>query len=119
MRILNLAIKKQYLDSVLSGRMVKEIREVRPKNRAYLLSTDRHSENEPAVYDYISYKRKNDDTLIPYLVEVKRVDIRTITKADGNPVQYDYKGEKYDAEEVVFTLGKIVPMFSGKAITRR
>ena len=111
MRILTLAIKQNYLDSVLNGRMVRDIREVRPQNRAYLLSTDYEGNNTPATYDYIAYKRKGDDTLVPYLVEVLRTDIRTVKMSDGQPVRYDVNGRSVVAEEVVFSLGKIVPMF--------
>ena len=116
MKVLTLIIKQKYLDAILQGRKVQEFREIRPTNeKKYILFDEKGQpvldENDccvPIKYDairfYVGYQ-KNRDTA---LVEVKSAFTQVLVNDKGQPISYDYNGEEYWVEQVIYNLGKVI-----------
>ena len=116
MKILTLIIKQKYFYAILAGRKVQEFREVRPTTYAKYIEIDEEGygkldeqNNEVAIkYDairfYVGYN-KNRSTA---LVEVKDAYTRILVDETDTPIEYEYKGQKWIAEEVVYDLGRII-----------
>lgn len=116
MKILTLIIKQKYFDAILAGRKVQEFREIRPKNERQYIQVDSDGyavEDDngncvPVVYDairfYVGYRPDRDTAL----VEVVGAHTEVFTDDAGNPISYDYNGEEYWAEQVVYDLGKVL-----------
>ena len=116
MKILNLIIKQKYYDAIMAGRKVQEFREVRPTTIKKLLQLDEEGfevvdENDnaqPIKYDairfYVGYAKDRDTAL----VEVKGAHCEIFVDDDGKAIEYEYKGQNWVAEQVVFDLGKIL-----------
>ena len=75
MKVLNLIIKQRYLDAILAGRKVQEVREVRPTTIKKLLQLEEGFEIEdadgnaqPIKYDaiqfYVGYNKDRDSALV-------------------------------------------------------
>ena len=116
MKILTLIIKQKYFDAILAGRKVQEFREIRPSTeKKYILLDEKgyaiEDENGnciPVKYDairfYVGYNKDRDTAL----VEVVGAHTEVFVDDDGNPISYDYKGEEYWVEQVVYDLGKVL-----------
>lgn len=114
MRTLNLSIKQKYLDAIKDGRKVQEFREVRPNNIQKLLQLDsdgfeKEDENANAIpveYDAIFFTSK--ETGDTALVEVKRARCEIMVDEHHVPIEYEYNGQIWVVERVVYDLGKII-----------
>jgi hypothetical protein len=116
MKTLTLIIKQKYFDAIMDGRKVQEFREIRPTTEKKYIELDEEGyavEDEngncvPVKYDairfYVGYEKDRDSAL----VEVKGAHTEVFVDDAGEPIWYDYKGEKYYAEQVVYDLGKIL-----------
>lgn len=116
MKILNLILKQKYFDLIMQGRKVQEFREVRPTTIKKLLQLDEDDfeiEDEegnaiPIKYDairfFVGYNKDRDSAL----VEVKSAYCQIFVDDEGNPITYEYGGQNWVAEQVVFNLGKIL-----------
>lgn len=116
MKVLNLIIKQKYFDAILSGRKVQEFREIRPTNAKKYIEHDAEGyavldEDENAVplkYDairfFVGYNKDRDSAL----VEVTGAYVEFFIDNDGNSIIYEYKGDLYEAAQIVYNLGKIL-----------
>lgn len=114
MRTLKLSIKQKYLNAIKDGRKVQEFREVRPNNIEKYLQLDAdgfeiEDENAnalPIEYDAILFTSKESgDTA---LVEVKGARCEIMVDENRNPIEYEYGGNIWVVERVVYDLGKII-----------
>lgn len=114
MRTLKLSIKQKYLDAIKDGRKVQEFREIRPNNiRKYLQLDedgyeveDENANAVPVVYDEILFTSK--ETGDTALVEVQASRCEIMLDENGQPIEYDYGGQIWVVERVVYDLGKII-----------
>jgi hypothetical protein len=116
MKILNLIIRQKYFDAIMAGRKVKEYREVRPTTvKKYIqLDSDGYEKEDkdgnaiPIHYDairfYVGYEKDRDTAL----VEVKGEHSEAFVDDNGKPIIYEYGGETWVSEQVVYDLGKIL-----------
>lgn len=114
MRILKLSIKQRYLDAIKDGRKVQEFREVRPNNIKKFIQLnedgfEKEDENANAIpveYDQILFtsKEKGDTAL----VEVKASRSEIMLDDSGQPIEYEYGGQIWVVERVVYDLGRII-----------
>ena len=116
LKVLTLIIKQKYFDAILSGRKVQEFREIRPTNeKKYVLLDEKGyailDENQnciPVKYDairfFVGYQKDRDTAL----VEVQSAYTEILVDDNDKPIVYDYEGEDYWAERVVYNLGKIL-----------
>lgn len=116
MKILTLIIKQCYFDEIIAGTKKQEFREIKPTTSKKYIEEDEEGyaildENEnciPLKYDairfYVGYNKDRDSAL------VKIVDAHTEVFVDENdqPIVYEYKGEEYWAEQIVYDLGEIL-----------
>lgn len=114
MRILHIDTSADNINKILQGCKVREVREVRPKNKIYLL---KHRNKKypmynglhiPKYYDAIYYHSKDKSQEINILVEVKDVIIKPITLSNGQQAYYLYKDEVIGAETITYELGAIL-----------
>ena len=114
MRTLELSIKQKYLEAIKYGRKVQEFREIRPNNIKKFLQLDEdgfeiEDENAnavPIVYDNIFFKSK--ETGDTALVEVKAARSEIMLGENGQPIEYEYNGQIWIVERVVYDLGRII-----------
>lgn len=114
MRILDLPIRQKYLDAIKDGRKVQEFREVRPNNIKKYLQLDEEGyelEDEnanaiPIVYDAIKFTSK--ETGDTALVEVRAARSEIMLDDNRNPIEYQYGGQTWVVERVVYDLGRII-----------
>lgn len=114
MRTLKLSIKQRYLDAIKDGRKVQEFREVRPNNIKKFLQLDAdgfeiEDENAnalPVEYDAILFTGK--ETGDTALVEVQGAKCEIMVDDKGQPIEYEYGGQIWVVERVVYDLGKII-----------
>lgn len=114
MRTLNLSIKQKYLEAIKDGRKVQEFREIRPNNIKKYLQLDKdgyevEDENAnaiPIVYDAIQFTSK--ETGDTALVEVKAARSEIMLGDDKQPIEYEYNGQLWVVERVVYDLGRII-----------
>ena len=114
MRTLNLSIKQKYLEAIKDGRKVQEFREIRPNNIKKYLQLDKdgyevEDENAnaiPIVYDAILFTSK--ETGDTALVEVKAARSEIMLGDDKQPIEYEYNGQLWVVERVVYDLGRII-----------
>lgn len=114
MRTLKLSIKQKYLDAIKDGRKVQEFREVRPNNIKKFLQLDKdgfevedaNANAVPIEYDAILFtsKEKGDTAL----VEVTGAHSEIMLGENKQPIEYDYGGQIWVVERVVYDLGKIL-----------
>ncbi|MBR4533898.1 MAG: hypothetical protein IKO85_05075 [Bacteroidaceae bacterium] len=113
MRTLNISIKQRYLEAIKDGRKVQEFREIRPQNVKKYLQLDKdgfeiEDENAnalPIVYDDILFTSK--ETGDTALVEVKDARCEIMLGENGQPIEYEYGGQLWVVERVVYDLGRI------------
>lgn len=114
MRTLELSIKQKYLEAIKDGRKVQEFREIRPNNIKKFLQLDengyeKEDENANAIpveYDAIHFTSK--ETGDTALVEVKAARTEIMVDENHVPIEYEYKGQIWVVERVVYDLGKII-----------
>lgn len=114
MRTLKLSIKQKYLDAIKDGRKVQEFREIRPNNIKKFLQLDEdgyeiEDENAnaiPIAYDAILFTSK--ETGDTALVEVQASRCEVMLGENDQPIEYDYGGQIWVVERVVYDLGKII-----------
>lgn len=114
MRTVKLSIKQKYLDAIKDGRKVQEFREVRPNNIKKFLQLDengfeKEDENANAIpveYDAIFFKSK--ETGDTALVEITGAKCEIMTDENKQPIEYEYNGQIWVVERVVYDLGKII-----------
>ena len=116
MKILNLIIKQKYFDAIMQGRKVQEFREVRPTTiKKYLEIDEEGFEKEdengnsiPIIYDairfYVGYNKDRDSAL----VEIKDAYCEMFKNDKGELIEYEYDGQLWYAEQVVYNLGRII-----------
>lgn len=121
-KVLYLIIKQKYFDMIMAGTKKQEFREVRPTNISKLLELEPDPENPgqmveiedengnaiPIKYDAIRFAvgyNKDRDTA---LVEVKDAYAEIFVDEDGKIIEYEYKGQLWYAEQVVYELGRII-----------
>lgn len=116
MKILTLVIKQKYFDAILSGRKVQEFREIRPTTEKKYIELDEDgyaAEDEngncvPVKYDairfYVGYNKDRDTAL----VEVVGAHTEVFVDENNEPIKYQYKGEEYWAEQIVYDLGRVL-----------
>lgn len=116
MKILNLIIKQKYFDAIMAGRKVQEFREVRPTTISKYLQLDDdgfeiEDENANAIpikYDairfFVGYNKDRDTAL----VEVTSSYCEIFIDENDNPLEYEYGGKLWVAEQMVYNLGKII-----------
>lgn len=114
MRTLQLSIRQKYLDAIKDGRKVQEFREIRPNNIKKFVQLDedgfeKEDENANAIpveYDAILFvSKETGDTAT---VEVKDSRCEIMVGENGQPIEYDYGGQIWVVERVVYGLGKII-----------
>ena len=114
MRTLKLSIKQRYLEAIKDGRKVQEFREVRPNNIKKFLQLDEKGfeiEDDncnalPIVYDAILFTSK--ETGDTALVEVTGARSEIMVDDNHKPIEYEYGGQIWVVERVVYDLGKII-----------
>ena len=114
MRTLQRLIRQKYLDAIKDGRKVQEFCEVRPNNVKKYLQLDKEGyelEDEnanaiPIVYDAIHFTSK--ETGDTALVEVKAARSEIMLDDNRNPIEYQYGGQTWVVERVVYDLGRII-----------
>lgn len=111
MKEIELRLKEKYFNAVLEGRKVQEFREIRPNNEKKFIELDGEYAVEdengncvPVKYDVIKFVCGERWCR----VEVKEAWTELLVNESGDPIWYDYYGERYYAERVVYNLGKIL-----------
>ena len=116
MRVLTLIIKQVYFDMIVSGEKVEEFREVKPTTIKKLLQInedgyvvkDEIGNSQPIEYDairfYVGYNPDRDFAL----VEIKDAYCEVFVNENGNVIEYEYNGQLWIAEQVVYNLGKVL-----------
>lgn len=114
MRLLKLSIKQKYLEAIKDGRKVQEFREIRPNNVKKYLKLDEEGyeiEDEngnaiPIEYDAILFTSK--ETGDTATVEIKAARTEIMMGENKQPIEYEYNGQLWVVERVVYDLGKII-----------
>lgn len=116
MKILTLIIKQQYFDQIISGEKKQEFREVKPSTEKRLVQlddegielTDENGNSYPVEYDairfYVGYNKNRDSAL----VKVDSAYTEIFVDEDGEIIDYEYNGDYYIAQQVVYNLGEIL-----------
>lgn len=116
MKVLNLIIKQVFFDEIIAGTKTQEFREIKPTTEKKLVQLDErgfaiedeNGNTKPIEYDairfYVGYNKNRDSAL----VEVKDAHTEIVVDEDGNVMSYEYKGQDYWVEQVVYNLGKIL-----------
>lgn len=116
MKILTLIIQQRWFDEIMAGRKDKEYREVKPSTvKRYIELDDEGFEKEdefhnaiPIKYDairfYVGYNKNRDSAL----VEVKDAYTEMFVDEEGKIITYEYGGQDWVAEQVVYCLGNIL-----------
>ena len=116
MKILTLIIKQQYFDQIISGEKKQEFREVKPSTEKRLVQLDdegfelydENGNSYPVEYDAIRFNvgyNKNRDSA---LVKVDSAYTEIFVDEDGEIIDYEYNGDYYIAQQVVYNLGEIL-----------
>ncbi len=120
-KILTLKIKKEYLDAIRSGEKKTETREIRPNTAHRYIEYYNPATGEtypstaqipegadldarPLEYDAIRFCCEGETAL----VKVEGSEIFVLQDEAGEDIVYEYKGEKYVAAQIDYTLGAII-----------
>lgn len=125
MKILNLIIKQEYFDAILSGEKKTETREIRPNTSARYI--EYFNVNTGEVYarpDDVPEGAPIDARCIEYdairffvvyakdrataLVRVTGAQYFILTDQDGKEIVYTHKGREYVAAQIDYSLGDII-----------
>lgn len=112
MDVIELRLKKKYFEAVLQGRKVQEFREIRPNNESRFIELDSEGyavcddagNAKPIPYDAVKFIC--DDSWV--LVKIRESYTEMLVDDAGEPIWYDYYGERYYAERIVYNLGEII-----------
>ncbi len=124
-KILTLIIKKEYFDAIRSGEKKTETREIRPNTAHKYIEYFNPATGEtykdtaqipegadldarPLSYDAIRFCAGRDKDSETMLVKVESSEIFVLQDEAGEDVIYEYKGEKYVAAQIDYTLGDII-----------
>lgn len=123
MRILNLIVKQEWLDKILSGEKTVETRNITPTTASkYIYYQDETGkvykryedvpedilpEAVPYQYDAIRFFAGYRKDRKSALVEVKGCKIYTLTDDNGEEIIYMEDGNEYVAAQIDYSLGKI------------
>lgn len=115
-KVLTLIVKQAYFDQIISGEKTQEFREVKPTTVKKLIELDEEGfekEDEygnpvPVIYDaiqfYVGYNKDRDSAL----VEVTDITTEMFVDENNELITYEYNGQDWVAEQVVYTLGSIL-----------
>ena len=113
---LQLIIKQEFFDQIIAGTKKEEYREIKPTTEKKLVQLDsegyaiedENGNSMPIRYDYIKfyvgYAKERDWAL----VEVIGSHTEMFMDDNDKPISYDYNGEKYFAEQIVYHLGNVI-----------
>lgn len=121
MNILELKLKQERFAEIVSGEKRTETREIRPNTaHRYIEYFDPKTgvpypkdtqfdegadiDARPLAYDAIRFT--SDRSML--LVRIEKAEIFILQDEDGNDVVYEYKGRKYVAAQIDYTLGDII-----------
>lgn len=116
MKVLNLIIKQSWFDKILSGEKTQEFREIKPTTYKRYIELDENGFDKedgngnsiPIKYDairfYVGYNKDRDSML----VEVKDAYTEIFVDDEGEWIWYEYGGQDWVAQQVVYNLGKIL-----------
>lgn len=112
MNVLTLQIRREFLDLILSGKKKEEFREIRPNNSKkyieYFTADDGEEDVRPKDVTRIQFFNGYKPGRPEVIIEVKKSEIEYIVDDEGNPVEYEEKGEIYMTAQMVYSLGKVV-----------
>lgn len=110
MRILDLIIKGEWFDKIISGEKTEEFREIRPKNQHRYQTFDEVSqEYVPISYDAIRFFVGYNKDRKSAVVEVTKAEFEyVIDEETGDFITYEHEGQTYATVEMVYTLGKVL-----------
>lgn len=125
MKVLQLIIKQQYFNEILSGEKKTETREIRPNTASRYVEF--YNTETGAVYqrpDDVPNDAPVDARCIKYdaikfcvgyaadrataLVKVTGAQYFILTDADGKDIIYTHKGREYVAAQIDYSLGDII-----------
>lgn len=116
MKVLNLIIKQKFFDLIMSGEKTQEFREIRPSTEKRYVQLDEegyeimdeNGNSVPIVYDairfYVGYNKDRDSAL----VKVESAYTEIFVDEQGEVIDYEYNGEYYIAQQIVYNLGQIL-----------
>ena len=115
-RILKMKVSKDTLEDVVNGFYRALSQEVTPRNYVDLVQLDedgyeREDENcnvIPRWYDYLLLETIRCKNQKYALVEVKDITSEMLLDDNGKIVMYEYKGDTWVMEEVIYQLGDVV-----------
>lgn len=124
-KILTLIIKQEYFDAIKAGEKKTETREIRPNTAHKYIEYFNPTTGEtypstaqipegaeldarPLEYDAIRFCVGHDKTGETVLVKVEGSEIFILQDEAGEDIVYDYKGAKYVAAQIDYTLGDII-----------
>ncbi|NDV93477.1 ASCH domain-containing protein [Dysgonomonas sp. 521] len=125
MKVLQLVLRKETFDSILSGEQKSEVREIRPNasfskyaicvdvnGKTYksenLVPDDVDYEVVPVKYDAIQFYHGYETDRRSMLIEVKDAMVYMLTDDDGKDLTYELDGKEYIYSEIEYSLGKIL-----------
>lgn len=125
MKTLDLIIKQEYLDAILSGDKKTETREIRPTTSPRYIEyfnpetgevyphhseirSDVPLEARPIKYDAIRFFVGYQKDRAKAIVRVTDAKIYILTGDDGKDITYTYKGREYVAAQIDYNLGDII-----------
>ena len=115
MNILQIIIKQTYFDEILKGTKKQEFREIRPNTQSKYCDLDEEGfckeidgVLQPRKYDAIRFYVGYNKDRASALVKVEGANIELLEDGNGNLIEYEDKGEKYLAAQVVYDLGEII-----------
>jgi len=116
MKVLNLIIKQSWFDKILSGEKTQEFREIKPTTYKKYIELDENGFDKedgngnsiPIKYDAIRFFVGYNPNRDSMLVEVKDTYTEIFVDEEGEWIWYEYDGQDWVAQQVVYNLGKII-----------
>lgn len=106
-----LELRTKHLDDIISGRKKREVREIRPNNEHRYIQLegdyavcDDKGNSIPIEYDAIRFESGERFAV----VEIREAYTEIMVDESGQPLWYDYEGERYYRENVVYELGEVL-----------
>ena len=111
MKTIKLALRPKAFEKVLTGEKTQEVREIRPNNESKYIQldgvyavTNEAGNSLPVEYDAIEFVCGDKSVL----VSVKEAYTEIMVDEHGVPLSYEYEGEPYYMERIVYELGEII-----------
>lgn len=115
MKILNLIVKQEFFDQIVSGQKKQEFREIRPNSNAKYCKLDEEGypvEEDgiliPRKYDAIQFYAGYNKDRANALVRVNNSNIELLVDDQGEFIEYEHNGEIYTSAQVVYDLGEVL-----------